>query len=128
MKVSDWIDRLEVIDEHLVLIDRTPDKLNEREMICKVITPNNSKAWERDYLLKEGYKAKILKAVKLILKAIKKAHRNDKVVQEPSDNKKPKEPAHNLTDTNKRRLNGQNDLWKNCPNNPKSKYYNGAHY
>ena len=43
-KVSDWINRLEVINEHLILIDRTADKLSECKTICKVITPNIPKA------------------------------------------------------------------------------------
>ena len=128
MKVSDWIDRLEVINERLPLIDRSADKLSERETIRKVISPNIPRAWERDYLLKEGDKAKTLKAVKTILKTIEKAHRNDEVEEEPSSKKKPKEPAHNPTDINKCRLNGHNHLWKNCPNNPISKSYNGTHY
>ena len=68
--------------------------------------------------MKEGDKAKTLKAVKSILKTIEKTHRNDEVKQEPSGNKNPKEPAHNLTYINKCRLNGHNHLWKNCPNNP----------
>ena len=128
MKVQDWIDRLEVINERLPLIDRSADKLSERETIRKVITPNIPREWERDYLLKEGDKAKTLKAVKTILKTIEKAHRNDKVEQEPSGKKKPKEPAPNKTDNDKCRLNGHNHLWKNCPNNPRSKNYNGTHY
>ena len=68
--------------------------------------------------MKEGNKAKTLKAVKSIFERTKKAHRNDEVEQEPSDNKKSKEPAHNPTDINKFRLNGNNHLWKNFPNNP----------
>ena len=64
-------------------------------MICKVITPNIPKAWERDYLFQEGDKAKALIAVKSIFNTVGKAHRNDKVEQEPSGNKKPKESAHN---------------------------------
>ena len=86
--------------------------------------------WESDYFLKEGNKAKTLKAVKSILKTAEKAHRNDEVKQEPSSNKKSKEPAHNPTDTNinKCHLNGHNYLWKNYSNNPNSKYYNGTHY
>ena len=78
--------------------------------------------------MKEGGKAKTLKAVKSILKTIGNAHRNDEVEQEPFGNKKSKEPAHNPTDINKCRLNRHNHLWKNCPNNPNLKYYNGTHY
>ena len=115
-------------DMKVPLIDRLADKLSERETIRKVISPNIPRAWERDYLLKEGDKAKTLKAVKTILKTIEKAHRNDEVEEEPSSKKKPKEPAHNPTDINKCRLNGHNHLWKNCPNNPISKSYNGTHY
>ena len=74
MKVQDWIDRLEVINERLPLIDRSADKLSERETIRKVITPNIPREWERDYLLKEGDKAKTLKTVKTILKTIEKAN------------------------------------------------------
>ena len=101
MTVADWINRLEVIKERLLLIDRNADKLSERKTICKVITPNTPKAWERDCLLKEDDKAKNLKTVKLILKTIEKAHRNDGVEQELSVNTKPKEPAHNPTNINK---------------------------
>ena len=36
LKGPDWIDRLEVMNERPPLIDRTTDKLSEREMICKV--------------------------------------------------------------------------------------------
>ena len=128
MKVADWIDRAEVINERLSLLDKDSEKLSERETICKVITPNIPKEWERDYLLKEGDKAKTLKAAKTILKTIEKAHRNSEVEEEPSGNKKPKEPASTITDTNKCRLIGHNHLWKNCPNNPVSKNYNGIHY
>ena len=84
-------------------------------MIRAIITPNIPKAWEKDYLLREGGNAKTLKAFKLILKTIEKAHRNNEVEQEPSGNKAPKEPAHNPTDNNKCRSNGHNHLWKNCP-------------
>ena len=52
MKVADWIDRAEVINECLSLIDRKAVKLSKRETICKVITPNIPKTWERDHLLK----------------------------------------------------------------------------
>ena len=48
--------------------------------------------------------------------------------EDPSGNKKPKEPAPTTTGTNKCRLIGHNHLWKNCPNNPASKNYNEAHY
>ena len=74
MKVADWIDRLEVINKRLILIDRTSDKLTECETIRKVITPNIPKVWERDYLLKDGNndKAKNLKAVKSILRRSRK--------------------------------------------------------
>ena len=79
--------------------------------------------------MKEGDKAKTLKAAKTTLKTIEKAHRNIKVEEEPSGNKKPKEhPTPNTTDTNKCRLIGHNHNWKNCPNNPASKNYNGTHY
>ena len=79
--------------------------------------------------MKEGDNAKTLKAVKTILKTIEKAHRNIKVEKEPSGNKKPKEqPTPNTTDTNKCRLIGHNHTWKNSPNNPASKNYNGTHY
>ena len=105
MKVSDWIDRLEVINKCLPRIDRLADKLSERETIRKVIIPNIPREWERDYILKEGDKAKTLKAVKTVLKTIEKAHRNDKVEKEPSDKKKPKEPAPKKTDNDKCRLN-----------------------
>ena len=63
-----------------------------------------------------------------LLKTIKKAHRNDKIEQEPSGNKNPKKPAHNPTDINKCRLNGHTHFWKNCPNNPNSKHYDGTQY
>ena len=33
IKASDWIDRLEVINERLPFIDRTADKLSKREAI-----------------------------------------------------------------------------------------------
>ena len=78
--------------------------------------------------MKEDDKAKTLNAAKLILKTITKAHRNDEVEQEPSGNKKAKEPAHNATDINNSSLNGHNRLWKNRPNNLNSKYYSGIHY
>ena len=47
--------------------------------------------------MKEEDKAKPLKATKTILKTIGKAHRNIKVEEEPSGNKKSKEPAPNTT-------------------------------
>ena len=82
-----------------------------------------------DYILKEGDKAKTIKAVKTILETIEKAHGNDKVEEEPSGNKKHKEPVPNQTDTKKCRLNGHSQhLWRNCPNNPSSKNYNGTQY
>ena len=128
MNVADWIDRVEVINERLSLLDREEEKLGERETIRKVITPNIPKQWERDYILKEGERAKTLKAVKTILKTIEKAHGNGEVEKEPSGKKKPGEPAPNQSETNKCRLIGHNHLWKNCPNNPTSKNYNGTHY
>ena len=129
MKVADYIDRVEVINERLSLLDKEAEKLSERETIRKIITPNIPKEWERDYLLKEGDKAKTLKAAKTILKIIEKADRSKKMEEEPSGKKKPKEqPAPNTTDTNKCRLIGHNHTWKNCPNNPASKNYNGTHY
>ena len=128
MKVAAWIDHLEKIKEHLILIDRNADKLSECDTICKVITPNVPTMRERDYLFKEGNKAKTLKAVNSILKTIGKAHRNDKVGEKSSGNKKPKKSVHNPTDINKCRLNRHNHFWKNCPNNPNLKYYNGTHY
>ena len=87
MKVVDWIDWVEVINKHLSLLDKEPEKLSERETIHKIITPNIPKEWERDYLLKEGDKSKTLKATKTTLKTIEKAHRNIKAEEEPSGNK-----------------------------------------
>ena len=128
MKVTDWIDQVEVSNERLSLLDRESEKLSKREGICKVIMPNTPKEWEGDYLLKKGDKVKTLKAVKTILTTTKKAHRHIEVEGEPSGNKKTKEPTQNITDTNKCRLIRHNHLWNNCLNNPGSKNYNGTHY
>ena len=108
-----------MINERLSLLDKESEKLSEPETIRKIITPNIPKEWERDYLLKEGDRAKTLKAAKTILKIIEKADRSKKMEEEPSGKKTPKEqPAPYPTDTNKCRLIGHNHLWKNCPNNP----------
>ena len=40
MNVADWIDRVEVINECLTLLDKEADKLSERKTICKVISNN----------------------------------------------------------------------------------------
>ena len=117
MKVADYIDRVEVINERLSLLDRESEKLSEGERIRKIITPNIPKGWERDYLLKEGDKAKTLKAAKTILRTIENAPRNIEVEEEPPGKKKQKEPTPSTTDTNKCRLIGRNHLSKNCPNN-----------
>ena len=128
MKVAAWIDHLEKIKEHPILIDRNADKLSECNTICKVITPNVPTMRERDYLFKEGNKAKTLKAVNSILKTIGKAHRNDKVGEKSSGNKKPKKSVHNPADVNNGRLSRHNHLWKNCPKISNTKYYNETHY
>ena len=65
MKVADWIDRLEVTNKRLSLINRTADKLSERETIRKVILPISQNLGKgTKCLLKEGDKAKTLKTVK----------------------------------------------------------------
>ena len=84
----DWIDRLEVINKHLILIDRTTDKLSKHKTICKVMMYSQyPKSAGNGLLLKKVDKAKTLKSVKSIFKRIEKAHRNDKVEKEPSGNK-----------------------------------------
>ena len=95
------IDREEVINEQLSLLDREAEKLSERKTIGKVITPNIPRVREKGHILKEGNKAKTLKAVKTILKTTKKAHGNDKEEEVPSNRKKLKEPVPNPTDTTK---------------------------
>ena len=45
MKASDWVNRLEVMNECLPLIIIMTDRLSEREPIRRVITPNIPKAW-----------------------------------------------------------------------------------
>ena len=62
MNVADWIDRVEVINERLSLLDREKEKLGERKTVRRAITPNIPKQWERDYILKEGEKSMTLKA------------------------------------------------------------------
>ena len=95
LNVANWIDRVEVINKHLSLLDNESEKLSERETICKMITPKIShKIWERDYLLREGDNAKTLKAAKTTFKTIEKAHKDIKVGEEPSGKKKPKEPKY----------------------------------
>ena len=98
MEVTDWIDWVEIINEWLRLISREKENLSKRETIFKVITPNTPRALERDYVSKEGNKAKALKVVKTILTIIEKVHRTDEVEEEPSGKKKLKEPAPNPTD------------------------------
>ena len=111
MKVADYIDRVEVINERLSLLDRESEKLSEGERIRKIITPNIPKGWERDYLLKEGDKAKTLKAAKTILKTTEKAHRNIKVEKKhPATRSQKNLPAPNITDTNKCRVIGHNHI------------------
>ena len=128
MSVADWIYQIEVINERPSLLNREAKKLSERKIIRKVITPNIPREWERGYILKEGDKAKTLKAVKIILKTIKKAHGTNKVEEKPSAKKKIKKPAPNPTDANKCHLLRHNHSWKNCPNNPSLKNYNETHY
>ena len=98
------------------------EKLSKRETIYKVITPNNAKTAGKGLLFERRQQDK------RILKTIKKTRRNDEVEEEPSGEKKLKEPALNPTDTYKYRLNRHNHRWKNCPKNPNSKSYNGTHY
>ena len=63
--------------------------------------------------MKDGSQAKALKAAK--------------TKEEPS-NKKVKETVTNPTKNKICRLIGHNHHWKDCPNNPNSKKYNGTHY
>ena len=96
LNVANWIDRVEVINKHLSLLDNESEKLSERETICKMITPKIShKIWKgTTYLLREGDNAKTLKAAKTIFKTFEKAHKDIEVREEPSDKKKPKEPKY----------------------------------
>ena len=50
MKVADYIDRVELVNKCLSLLDKESEKLNERETIRKIITSNIPKEWERDYI------------------------------------------------------------------------------
>ena len=45
IKAPDWINRLEVMNKCLPLIDRMTDRLSKRETIRKVVTPNIPKVW-----------------------------------------------------------------------------------
>ena len=47
MKVTNWIDRVDVINERLSLLNKELEKLSKRKMIRKIITPNIPKEWER---------------------------------------------------------------------------------
>ena len=49
-------------------------------------------------------------------------------MNEQLSNKKVKWPAINPTKRNMCRLNGHNCLWRDCPNNPNFKKYNGTRY
>ena len=109
MKVSDKIDRLEVINERLPLTHKQIDGYAER-------------VWDN---LQGGY-PRYPKSMGKGLPA--KTHRIDEVEEKSSGNKNLMEPAHNPTDINKCCLNEQNHLWKNCPNNSNSKNHNGTHY
>ena len=128
MKAADWIDRIEVIRKHLPLIDKEVDKLSKREIVHKLISNNIPELWERDYILKDSGQGKTLKAVKKILKTIKKAHAKDKMEEESSMYKEGQRNCHRSHKKNMRRLHGHNHLLKDCPNNPSSKKYNGTHY
>ena len=130
MKAGDYIDRVEVILDRLPLLDKEADKMSDREAVRKIIAPNIPNDWRKDFILKEGDKAKNFKQVKTILKTIEKARGVNKTDKEESSGKKktPKEPAPTPPDKNKCRLVGHNHNWKNCPNNPNSKNYNGIHY
>ena len=97
-------------------------KLSER----KVISPNTRKAQRNNLILRDADRAKTLKAVKTILKTIKKAHGKDKVKK--TRGKKLKEPASSSTDTDKYHLIRHGHLWKNCPNDLRLKNYSETHY
>lgn len=117
-KLDDWI---KVINNIFPLLGKKAGKLTEHEIICKIITNNIPKFWERDWILKDDGQAKMIKSVKKILKILKKVYATGK--KEPS-NKKVKEAATNTTKNNMYHLNGHNYLWKDCPNNPNSEKYN----
>ena len=87
LSVADWIDRMETINERCLLLDKETEKLSKHKTVCMVISNNNPKTWERDFILKDGDNPKMLWAVKTILKTIKKAHGKDKVKEKPSDKK-----------------------------------------
>ena len=128
MSLADWIYHVVEINERPSLLNSEAKKLRGGKIIREAITPNIPREWERDYILKEGDKTKTLKAVKTILKTIKKAHGSNKVEEKPSAKKKIKTPAPNPTDTNKCRLLQHKHSRKNCPNNPSLKNYDETHY
>ena len=129
MKVSDWINCLEGMNERLPLIDGSGDELSERETICKVIAYSQyPKSIGKGLPFERRRSSQEAKRIKDNIENNRETHRNDAMEQELSGNKKFKEPAP--TDINKCRLNliGRNHFWKNCPNNPYSKNYNRTHY
>ena len=109
-------------NEHIPLLIKEVDKLTK---LCPTIHTSNAR--ENGWILKKGGQAKTLKPAKRTSKTIKKAHAKDKI-EEESSNKRFKESATDPTKKNMCSLSGHNHLWKDCPNNPNSKKYNGTHY
>ena len=49
--------------ERLPFLNKDEEKMDEREIVRKVITKNFPSSWEKDFILKEGNKAKTLDTV-----------------------------------------------------------------
>ena len=131
MTAAKWTDQIEAIVERLPLLEKSAEKMDEREIVRKIITKNIPSSWEKDFILKEGDKAKTLEEAKKILKIVERAatkRENDEKVQ--SDTNVQKLPANQNPSKTKNmcRLKNHDHPWKECPNNPHSKNYNGTHF
>ncbi len=146
MDMMDALNRLMVMNESLPMLEKGGESLTEQQLISDIIAKKLPIQYRKDFLLLDGDKAKKITDVKKILKKVQRANNAttkqhnaevQQLQQQIDELKKQVSNSNNNHNTNKEggtrddgkcRLKGHEHDWNECPNNPRSKKYNGTHY
>lgn len=151
MSSTEYVDRLAVINMYLPYFEANAEEKKETDLI-KIITKNIKSSIAKDFIMQGGDQLEKLKDVKKLLRKIDRANN---AVQKATNDQKIDFLERELAalkatnrggegntgdagagakgtstqdDTNMCRLNGHKHKWNDCPNNPKSKNYNGTSF
>lgn len=130
MDVLDWIDRIEVVNNHLPRLEKDAEEMNDRELTRKVIGKNLPESWQGDWILKQRDKLTKIEDAKDVLGIIEKASFLDEKPEPPKKDRRTTVDKMETSSTGGQqcRLKDHNHLWSECPNNSYRSNYKKTHY